>query len=174
MGWAFVLCKCQFDEKKKKPLRWISTIALSLRVHAGKFLRALIKVEAMCESSRVNIQVEPFSTFTFTRDPLYIASILFTRVHTYNFPDKRNYPFIGFESPSYELRFVPWQCFPWYFSEQVHWNPSSSWSSSTHVPPLWQGCVSHFGTLSVNGVNVAIKHSKMSWSRPWREGLNVH
>ena len=56
----------------------------------------------------------------------------------------------------------------------MHWNPSSSWSSSTHVPPLWQGCVSHFGTLSVNGVDVAIKHSKMLWSRPWHEGLNGH
>lgn len=89
MGWAFVFCKYQVGEKKK-PLRWISTIALFLRVHAGKFLRALIKVEAMYESSRVNIQVEPYSAFTFTRDPLYIASILFTRVHAYNFPDIRN------------------------------------------------------------------------------------
>ena len=56
----------------------------------------------------------------------------------------------------------------------MHWNPSSSWSSSTHVPPLWQGCVSHFGTLSVNGVNVAIKHSKMLWRSPWYEGLKFH
>ena len=100
---------------KQKPLRWISTIALFSRVHAGQFLRALIKVKAMYESSRVNIQVEPFSTFTFTRDSLYIASILFTRVHTYNFPDIRNYPFIGFESPSYELRFGTLTMFPLIF-----------------------------------------------------------
>ena len=34
----------------------------------------------MYERSRVNVKVEPRSTFTFTRGLSYIASILFTRV----------------------------------------------------------------------------------------------
>ena len=38
------------------------------------------EIEAMYESSRVNVKVKPRSTFTRTRDRPYIASILFTRV----------------------------------------------------------------------------------------------
>ena len=39
------------------------------------------KIEVMCERSRVNVKVERGSTFTFTRDLPYIASVLFTRTH---------------------------------------------------------------------------------------------
>ena len=35
-------------------------------------------MEAMNEKLRLNIKVEPRSTFTFTRDSSYIAFILFT------------------------------------------------------------------------------------------------
>ena len=38
------------------------------------------EIEAMYERSRVNVKVEPRSTFTLTRDRPYIASILFMRV----------------------------------------------------------------------------------------------
>ena len=38
------------------------------------------EIEAMHERSRVNVKVEPRSTFTLTRDRPYIASILFIRV----------------------------------------------------------------------------------------------
>ena len=34
----------------------------------------------MCEKPRVNVKVEPRSTFTFTSDLPYIDSILFTHV----------------------------------------------------------------------------------------------
>ena len=34
----------------------------------------------MCGRSRVNVKVAQDSTFTYTRDPPYITSILFTRV----------------------------------------------------------------------------------------------
>ena len=34
------------------------------------------KIEDMYDRSRVNLKVEPRSTFTFTRDLLYIVSIL--------------------------------------------------------------------------------------------------
>ena len=37
-------------------------------------------MEAMNEKLRLNIKVEPRSTFTFTPDSSYIAFILFTRV----------------------------------------------------------------------------------------------
>ena len=37
-------------------------------------------MEVMYERPRVNVKVERDSTFVFTRDPTYIASILFTRV----------------------------------------------------------------------------------------------
>ena len=40
------------------------------------------KTEVIYERSCVNVKVEPCSTFTFTRDTLYIASILFTCVCT--------------------------------------------------------------------------------------------
>ena len=38
------------------------------------------KIETMYGRSRVNVKVEPRSTFTFTRGLSYIASISFTRV----------------------------------------------------------------------------------------------
>ena len=38
------------------------------------------KIEAMCGRSRVNVKVEPGSTFTFTLGLLYIASTLLRRV----------------------------------------------------------------------------------------------
>ena len=37
-------------------------------------------VRTIYESSRVNVKVEPRSTFTFTREVSYIVSILFTHV----------------------------------------------------------------------------------------------
>ena len=81
-GWAFVFCKCQVGEKKKKkPLRWISTIALFLRVHAGKFLRALIKVEAMYESSRVNIHVQPLNFHVYAPPFVYCLYSISARTH---------------------------------------------------------------------------------------------
>ena len=40
------------------------------------------KTEVIYERSCINVKVEPRSTFTFTRDTLYIASILFTCVCT--------------------------------------------------------------------------------------------
>ena len=39
------------------------------------------KIETMCERSRVSVNVEQGSTFTFTRDLPYIVSISFTRVY---------------------------------------------------------------------------------------------
>ena len=39
------------------------------------------KIETMYGRSRVNVKVEPHSTFTFTRDLSYISSISFTRVN---------------------------------------------------------------------------------------------
>ena len=39
------------------------------------------KIDTMYGRSRVNVKVEPRSTFTFTRDLSYIASISFTRVN---------------------------------------------------------------------------------------------
>ena len=38
------------------------------------------KIEAMYERSRVNVKTAPRSTFMFTRDTSYVASILYTRV----------------------------------------------------------------------------------------------
>ena len=38
------------------------------------------KIEAMFERLRVNVNVDPRITFTFTRDLLYKASFLFTQV----------------------------------------------------------------------------------------------
>ena len=38
------------------------------------------KIEDMYDRSRVNLKVEPRSTFAFTRDLLYIVSTLFTCV----------------------------------------------------------------------------------------------
>ena len=38
------------------------------------------KIETMCEKPRLNVKVEPHSTFTFTSDLPYIVSILFTHV----------------------------------------------------------------------------------------------
>ena len=38
------------------------------------------RIEVMYERPRVNVKVEQDSTFVFTRDFTYIASILFTRV----------------------------------------------------------------------------------------------
>ena len=40
-------------------------------------------IEAMYERPRVNVNVERGSTFTFTRDLLYIVSVLFTRTKIY-------------------------------------------------------------------------------------------
>ena len=48
----------------------------SVRIHV-KFTR-LNEIEAMYESPRANVKDE--RTFMFTRDPPYVASILFTRV----------------------------------------------------------------------------------------------
>ena len=48
----------------------------SVRIHV-KFTR-VNEIEAMYESPRANMKDE--RTFTFTRDPPYVASILFTRV----------------------------------------------------------------------------------------------
>ena len=44
----------------------------------------------MNESSRVNVKVEPRSTFTLTRDRPYIASILFTQVNLHEYA-RENY-----------------------------------------------------------------------------------
>ena len=38
-------------------------------------------IETMSGRSRVNVKIEPLSTFTFARGPSYIASISFTRVN---------------------------------------------------------------------------------------------
>ena len=42
------------------------------------------KIEMIYESSRVNVKVEPCSTFTFTRELSYIVSILFTYVKPFS------------------------------------------------------------------------------------------
>ena len=39
------------------------------------------KIEAMYKVSRVNVKVEQCSTFTFTRDLLYMTSVLFTHIN---------------------------------------------------------------------------------------------
>ena len=49
-----------------------------MRTH-GNFTR-VSKIEAVLERPRVKVKVELRSTFTFTRDLPYIASISFTRV----------------------------------------------------------------------------------------------
>ena len=41
------------------------------------------EIEAVYERPCVNVKVERDSTFTFTRDPPCIVSILFTHVRTY-------------------------------------------------------------------------------------------
>ena len=52
----------------------------SARTHVS-FTR-VNKIETMYGRSRVNVKVEPRSSFTFKRVLSYIAFILFTRVHT--------------------------------------------------------------------------------------------
>jgi len=48
--------------------------------HCRVILLLVNKIEAMYERPRVNVKIERGSTFTFTRDLLYIASILFALV----------------------------------------------------------------------------------------------
>ena len=57
----------------------IHCLSVSRNFYVRKFI-SVNEVEAMYERSRVNVKVEPRSTFTLTRDRPYIASILFTRV----------------------------------------------------------------------------------------------
>ena len=39
------------------------------------------KIEATCKVSRVNVEVERGSTFTFMHDLSYMTSVLFTRIN---------------------------------------------------------------------------------------------
>ena len=75
-------------------LGWISTVPTFLRARTLKFYAGVNKIEAMCGRSRVNITVEPRSTFTFERTLSYIASILFTRVK-FRYVRKKNLREIG-------------------------------------------------------------------------------
>ena len=68
-----------------------------MRTHVN-FTR-LNYIETMSGRSRVNVKVEPRSTFTFARGLSYIASISFTRVNltsvsTQKVRDNRNQPFV--------------------------------------------------------------------------------
>ena len=68
-----------------------------MRTHVN-FTR-LNYIETMSGRSRVNVKVEPRSTFTFARGLSYIASISFTRVNltsvsTEKVRDNRNQPFV--------------------------------------------------------------------------------
>ena len=57
----------------------VGLIPVSRNFYVRKFI-CVNEIEAMHERSRVNVKVEPRSTFTLTRDRPYIASILFMRV----------------------------------------------------------------------------------------------